>query len=121
MRCNENLILHFRKFVFVRGWVCGVGGLEQGHAMPLRLIIENSAPEDVEPQSANPSADFIEAAIRAAKHSRHSARDLIVTEVSELLGCAKEDLEFLFGSRTSVNTFRFPDYCRDMDRLEAAE
>ncbi len=89
--------------------------------MPLCLIIENSAPEDVAPQSANPSADFIEAAIHAAKHSRHNARNLIVADICKLLGCTKEDLEFLFGSRTSVINFRFPDYCRDMDRLEAAE
>ncbi len=89
--------------------------------MPLRLIVENSEPDAVAPQTAYPSADFIQAAIRAAKHSRHSARTKIIADVCDILDCSKKDLDFLFMPQTARADFHFPDYRRETAFLEAAE
>jgi len=89
--------------------------------MPLRLMIDNSSPEDVAPQAMHPSADFVQAAIRTAKHSRHKTRTKIIADVCEVLDCQKEELDFLFTRQTPHINFDLPGYRRESTFLEAAE
>lgn len=89
--------------------------------MPLRLMIDNTAPDDLAPLPVHPSADFIQAAIRAAKHSAHTTRAKVIADVCEVLDCSKEDLAFLFAAKTEDASFHFPDYRREYVILEAAE
>jgi len=89
--------------------------------MSLRLLIDNSAPGDVAPQTVYPSADFIQAALRAAKHSKQTTREAILTDICDILACTKADLAFLFADNTGSTPFHFPNYRREQTFLEAAE
>jgi len=64
--------------------------------MPLRLIIENTPANDFAPTPLNASSDFIEAALRAAQHSKSTTRAAVISDVCNLLNCREEDLQFLF-------------------------
>jgi len=64
--------------------------------MPLRLIIENTPVDELAPLPANASAEFVDAALRAARHSKSSTRSAILSDVSAILNCREADLQFLF-------------------------
>ena len=97
--------------------------------MPLRLIIENTPCADIAPMPVHPSADFIEAALRTAKHSKAKTRAAIMADVSDVLGCRIEDLQFLFDHSAvptrsrAVFNLEMPDYRMSQREIfeEAAE
>lgn len=84
--------------------------------MPLRLIIENTPSDELAPMPQCPSNDFIEAALRTAKHSKSKTRSAILADVCDVLGCRPEDLNFLFEhqavptERRRVFGLELPDY-----------
>ena len=49
--------------------------------------------------SATPEADFVSSALRAAQSSPQQARVKIMSDVADILGCAADDLDFLFQER----------------------
>ena len=71
--------------------------------MRLRLIIENTPANDFAPTPLNASSDFIEAAIRAAQHSKSTTRATVLSDVSNVLNCREEDLQFLFQDSHAQN------------------
>jgi hypothetical protein len=84
--------------------------------MPLRLIIENTPSDEIAPMPQYPSADFIDAALRTAKHSKAKTRNTILADICDVLDCSTEDLSFMF-ERQSVPTqnrpvfeLELPDY-----------
>jgi len=97
--------------------------------MPLRLVIENTDIEDFAPTPVRPSGQFIEAAIRAAKFSKHDARSAIIADVCEVLNCREDDLKFLFEhhlvptQERPVIGLELPDYRMTLSEIykEAAE
>ena len=84
--------------------------------MPLRLIIENTPANDFAPTPLNASSDFIEAALRAAQHSKSTTRAAVISDVCNLLNCREEDLQFLFldsqmpNEPLSNSGLELPDY-----------
>ena len=105
------------------------GRNELGTHMPIRLIIENTPSGELAPMPQNSLADFIETALRTAKHSKFTARTTILTDVSEILRCQSDALSFLFEDQfTEVKTARIidldvPDYRMSTSEIykEAAE
>ena len=97
--------------------------------MPLRLIIENTPREELAPMPVHPSNDFIDAALRAAAHSKAKTRSAILTDVCDILGCRVQDLEFLFDHKAVPTQSRpvigleLPDYRMSLSDIykEAAE
>jgi len=97
--------------------------------MPLRLIIDNTPTGDIAPMPTHPSTDFVEAALRTAKHSKAKARNAILSDVCEVLNCRIEDLDFLFGHHAVPTQSRpvfgleLPDYRMSQSEIykEAAE
>lgn len=97
--------------------------------MQLRLIIENTPSDELAPMPQYPSADFIEAALRTAKHSKAQTRSTILADVCDVLSCCVEDLSFMF-EHQSVPTqnrpifgLELPDYRMNLSDIykEAAE
>ena len=97
--------------------------------MPLRLIIENTPSDEIAPMPQNPSADFIEAALHSAKHSKATTRGAILADVCDVLDCCVEDLSFLFEHKAvptrnrPVFGLELPDYRMSLSEIykEAAE
>jgi len=97
--------------------------------MTLRLIIENTPSDELAPMPQYPSADFIEAALRTAKHSKAKTRSAILADVCDVLSCRAEDLSFLFEHQTvptenrPVFGLELPDYRMSLSDIykEAAE
>ena len=97
--------------------------------MPLRLIIENTPSDELAPMPQCPSNDFIEAALRTAKHSKSKIRSAILADVCDVLGCRPQDLNFLFEHHAVPTQSRpvfgleLPDYRMSQSEIykEAAE
>ena len=97
--------------------------------MPIRLVIENTLPEDFELAPQHASAQFIEAALHTAKHSKKETRSTIVADISDVLNCRQGDLSFLFDhqmvptGRRPVFELELPDYRMSLSEIykEAAE
>lgn len=97
--------------------------------MPLRLIIENTPSDELAPMPQCPSNDFIEAALRTARHSKSTTRSAILADVCDVLSCSPEDLNFLFEHKSVPNRNRpvfgleLPDYRMSLSEIykEAAE
>jgi len=97
--------------------------------MPLRLVIENTPSEELAPMPQNPSADFIEAALRTARHSKTKTRSAILADICDVLSCRVEDLNFLFEHQAVPTRYRpivgleLPDYRMSQSEIfkEAAE
>ena len=84
--------------------------------MPLHLVIENTPADELAPMPQYPSADFIDAALRTAKHSKSTTRSAILSDICDVLSCRAEDLSFMF-ERHAVPTqnrpvfgLELPDY-----------
>lgn len=105
-----------------------MGCINWGRPLLLKLAIDNMSSEDLEAPLCCIASDFIEAALRAAKHSNSNTRANILKDVCSMLKCEPEDLGFLFQADLDKNTSQFsnlslPDYrlnTRDL-YLEAAE
>ncbi|MEP3889665.1 MAG: hypothetical protein ABJN69_04310 [Hellea sp.] len=84
--------------------------------MQLRLIIENTPSDELAPMPQYPSADFIDAALRTAKHSKSKTRSAILADVCDVLSCHAEDLSFMFEHQAvptqnrPVFELELPDY-----------
>jgi len=97
--------------------------------MPLRLVIENTPQDEIEPMPSHPSSDFVAAALRTAKHSKADTRDAIIEDICDVLSCRPEDLKFLFNHQAVPNRNRsilgleLPDYRMSLSDIykEAAE
>lgn len=97
--------------------------------MPIRLVIENTPSDEIAPMPENPTNNFIEAALRTAKHSKAVTRSAILADVCDILSCRVEDLNFLFEhhavptQRRPVFGIEMPDYRMSQSEIykEAAE
>lgn len=97
--------------------------------MPLRLVIENTPEDELEPMPSKPSSEFIEVALQAAKNSKAETRDAFLADVCDILNCRSEDLSFLFNQQAvpkrnrPVLGLELPDYRMSMSDIykEAAE
>jgi hypothetical protein len=84
--------------------------------MTIELVIENTPESEMAPMPANAPAEFIEAALRTAQNSQHKARETILTDVCNVLGCSLNDLNFLFTQQALPHHSRpghgleLPDY-----------
>jgi len=94
----------------------------------LKHVIENSISNEVDASPICKQSEFIEAALKAAKHTKKSIRETILQDVSVMLGCEPRDLNFLFHSdvendKGTVYKLDLPDSrLRESDiYLEAAE
>lgn len=96
--------------------------------MLLKLAIDNVRSDELETPIYCAQSDFIEASLRAAKHSNSNTRANILKDVCSMLNCKPEDLSFLFQTTLDENASRLykldlPDYrlrTREV-YLEAAE
>lgn len=94
----------------------------------LKLVIDNICSDELEAPICCAESEFIEAALRAAKHSKSIARTSILNDVCVMLNCKAEDLGFLFQDNLNkkvpqIYKLDLPDYrLRTSDLyLEAAE
>lgn len=62
----------------------------------------------------DPSVAFIEAGVRAAQNSVPTVRSQILSDITDVLDCAPNALDFLFyqDAEDSSNIFDFPDDTR---------
>lgn len=97
--------------------------------MPLRLVIQNTSPEEIQAPHQHPSAKFVEAALHTAKNSKKDTRSAIVSDISDVLNCSQDDLNFMFEHQMVPNEHRpvfeleLPDYRMSLSDIykEAAE
>jgi len=96
----------------------------------LKCIIDSCESDEILLRDSCAEADFIHAAIHSAMYSNPSAQSKVLNDISLILGCQAEDLEFLFYPETQTDKFNgslygvdLPDYRSDdnLDILEAAE
>ena len=60
------------------------------------MILTTILPDDLEVQNRSPEFDFVEAAIRAGRHSSEHIRQVILEDISRVLNCKASALSFLF-------------------------
>lgn len=97
--------------------------------MPIRLVIQNTSPADIEAAPQHPSSTFVEAALHTAIHSKIDTRSAIIADISDVLNCQQDDLNFLFehqmvpNDRRPVFELELPDYRMSLSEIykEAAE
>lgn len=94
--------------------------------MPIRLIIETATPGEIAPMPQSPSSDYIEAALRTARHSKSNTRTKVLKDVCDVLSCRLEDLYFLFESEYAspktchIIDLNVPDYGMDVSEVYKA-
>jgi len=97
--------------------------------MPIRLVIQNTSPEEIDIAPQHPSAKFVEAALMSARNSKKDTRSAIIADISDVLNCRQGDLNFLFehqmvpSERRPVFELEMPDYRMSLSEIykEAAE
>ena len=72
--------------------------------MHFKCIIDSCNSDEITSWDECRGSDFIQAALNTAKQSKAPKRTQILTDVSDMLGCAVNDLEFLFQEETHVQT-----------------
>ena len=72
--------------------------------MHFKCIIDICDSDEITSRDECEDSDFIQAALNAAKHSKAPTRTQILHDVSDMLGCAVNDLKFLFQDETHVQT-----------------
>lgn len=97
--------------------------------MPLRLVIQNTSSKEIDAPRPHPSAKFVEAALHTAKNSKKDTRNAIIADISDVLNCRQDDLNFMFEhnmvphDRRPVFELELPDYRMKLSDIykEAAE
>lgn len=95
----------------------------------MKKPFEDSKPRKVKPVEVSLRADvtFISAGIIAAQNSDTTTRDNVIADISNVMSCASEDLDFLFkSSDDDPSIYDFPDSERRRkviayNKLDAAE
>ena len=72
--------------------------------MHFKCIIDSCNSDEITSWDECGGSDFIQAALNTAKQSKAPKRTQILTDVSDMLGCAVNDLKFLFQDETHVQT-----------------
>ena len=70
--------------------------------------------DDAAPPDGCDASRFVTSSLRAARHSKGGARQPILSDVADLIGCRAEDLAFLFRTPTfaanDTDPVIMPDY-----------
>ena len=73
-----------------------------GNKVHFKCIIDICDSDEITSRDECEDSDFIQAALNAAKHSKAPTRTQILHDVSDVLGCNVNDLEFLFQKETHI-------------------
>lgn len=97
--------------------------------MSTKYPFEDKEEPETKPVSSETTSEmlFIQGGLRAARNSPPSIRETVMNDLSHIMGCSTESLEFLFGSdQDDKSIYDFPDserrrqVIRD-NKLDAAE